>query len=105
MAAQSLHELPADAQVGLSDVIGSWKIIADSRAPRRAARAPRAAREVAALERCPVDVARRRRTSRRIERQVALLPQPDSPTSPKNSPSYIERNAIDGAHRAPHRAP
>ena len=72
---------------GLSEVIGSWKIMRDLVAAHRphlrfrqaeqVAHAPvAAAQQHVAANRCP---GRRREVSRMIARLVTLLPEPDSP--------------------------
>ena len=83
MAQDGLGDLVADGDDGLSEVIGSWKIIA-SRLPRRS-------------RRVSSGTSSRSMPSKRIEpetsavlgsrpmmaSEVTLLPQPDSPTRPE----------------------
>ena len=89
-------------KTGLSEVIGSWKII-EMRLPRTGACRPRRAEQVGAVE----AGSRRRRsgraraTRRMIESAVTLLPQPDSPTRPSVSPRRDrEVDAVDRPHHA-----
>jgi hypothetical protein len=71
---------------GLSEVIGSWKIIEIS-LPRIAHLAARRAQQVAAVERMrPGDAPGGIGIRRRIDMAVTLLPQPDSPTMASVSP-------------------
>ena len=81
---------------GLSEANGSWKMICMSR---------RSARSSSLVERG--DVLRRRTStspevgsiSRRMQRPVVDLPQPDSPTRPSVSPAVeVEADAVDRMH-------
>ena len=87
---------------GLSEVIGSWKIIAISLPRIARISASRQLEQVAAVEEDLAldDPARRIGIRRMIESAVTLLPQPDSPTTPSVSPAQRERHAVDRAHRA-----
>src|SRR5919198_813657 len=77
-------------KTGLSDVIGSWKIIAISRP-----RIERSARSLWRIRSRPSNNARPdstrplRASSPRIASDVTLLPQPDSPTIPSVSPGAM----------------
>src|SRR5688500_2137197 len=75
---------------GFSDVIGSWKIIAIS-LPRslRSFVLPRPSRSSPLKSTWPVTVVFRLSFSPMIERQVTLLPQPDSPTMPTVRPGSM----------------
>ena len=81
---QRLGDLRADAcSTGLSEVIGSWKIMADLlaaqvlRSPARAARAGRRpSKRIEPATVCPGGSG----TRRMMDSAVTLLPQPDSPT-------------------------
>ena len=105
---------------GLSEVIGSWKIIAISlprisrmarRGPSaRRCRRPRAAGRVARLARPAVAAGSRRRrsgparsTSCRIEWAVTLLPQPLSPTTQSVCPRRTSRSTPSTALTTPSR--
>ena len=86
---------------GLSEVIGSWKIIA-MRAPRTSRIATSgASRFRSALEQ---DLAASRRVDRQMLRQephdrlpVTVFPQPDSPTMPNVSPREdVEGDVVHG---------
>jgi hypothetical protein len=77
-----LGHLVADPQTGLSELIGSWKIMAMSR-PRTS----RIAGSLNAIRSSPPSNGRERGSMpsggvsrRRMARAVTLLPQPDSPT-------------------------
>ena len=95
--AQRLGDLVADRVTGFRQLIGSWKIIAISR-PRIARSSPPGSPSRSR----PSNRAPRRRSTRpgsgtspSSERQVTLLPEPDSPTSPIVSPAR-EREADAG---------
>ena len=90
---------------GLSEVIGSWKIIA-MRLPRmRAHLGFVELEEVAALEaHAAADGARGRGgSSRMIDSAVTLLPQPDSPTMPSVSPAWTSNDTPSTARTMPSR--
>ena len=73
---------------GLSEVIGSWKIIAMSRAADRAQLLAGDGEQVAALEQDLAGVMRARLAIRpHDDSAVTLLPEPDSPTMPSASPA------------------
>ena len=79
---------------GLRLVIGSWKIIAMSLAAQVADRRPRPASTrswPSNMTRAALDPAGGLGSSRMIARLVTLLPQPDSPTSPRRSPSSTSK--------------
>ena len=87
MANQDLDDLLADRdRTGLSDVIGSWKIIA-RRSPRRSRIARSGSSRVAAVERTlPRDLGGCFRQQPHDGKAVTLLPQPLSPTIPSVAP-------------------
>ena len=91
------------ASTGLSAVIGSWKIMAISRAAHRAQRAlghRRAGRARASRprpRRGPVGA----QQAAAIARRVTLLPEPDSPTRPSTSPGATSRSTPSTARTAP----
>ena len=79
---------------GFSDEIGSWKIIF-IRVRVRAEVVARQLRHVLALEHHPPDCSARGNCM--IALPVVDLPQPDSPTSPRVSPSFTSRLTSDTA--------
>ena len=89
---------------GLSEVIGSWKII-DILLPRSWRRSSAESFSTSrSLEqhRLRLDLARRASATRPItDSDVTLLPQPDSPTRPMVRPrGDVEADAVDGAEQA-----
>ena len=98
--------LAAPCSTGLSEVIGSWKIIEISLPRMRSisgslsSSRSRPSKRIAPPTMRPGGLA----TRRRIDSAVTLLPQPDSPTTPSVSPR-LQRvgDAVDGAHRADRR--
>src|SRR5438552_697278 len=89
-------------KTGLSDVIGSWKIMA-MRAPRtrRMASASLARRSSPSKRTRPAATRPGGGTSRMIDSDVTLLPQPLSPTSPSTSPRSIEKLTPSTARSTP----
>ena len=88
---------------GLSDVIGSWKIIVMS-FPRIASisgsgnvRSSRPSNQISPATYSPGGVSIRRM----IESEVTLLPQPDSPTRPMVEPRLIEKSTPSTAGTVP----
>ena len=83
---------------GLSAVIGSWKIM-PMRLPRssrrRAAEASWISSPSSTMRPLPSDSGRRSRPM--TASAVMLLPQPDSPTSPKASPRPISKETFSTA--------
>ena len=85
-------------KLGLSEVIGSWKIMA-SRLPRRScicrsgsAASSRPSKATEPDMRVPASG-----SSRMMESAVTLLPQPDSPTMPSVRPRHSEKlTPLDG---------
>src|SRR5438128_2719932 len=77
---------------GLSDVIGSWKIIAIS-LPRtdRSARSLRRSKSRPPKFACPDSTRPFRERRPRIASDVTLLPHPDSPTMPSVSPGAMSK--------------
>ena len=84
---------------GLSEVIGSWKIMRDLLAPHRAHAGLVEPQQVTTLVEHLADragSARRTRLRPMIDRAVTVLPQPDSPTMPSTSPgATAKRQAVD----------
>ena len=99
-----LDDLVAEVKTGLSEVIGSWKIIDD-----RGCRAARASLVGQRLSRSrPSNSTDRRRdragglgTRPMIESAVTLLPQPDSPTSPTVLPRPTAKSMPSTARNRP----
>src|SRR5690606_33896090 len=78
---------------GLSEVIGSWKII-ETWLPRmaRIAFSGRASRSRPSSSTRPAATRPGARSSRMIDSEVTLLPQPDSPTRPSVSPGATSKD-------------
>ena len=87
---------------GLSDVIGSWKTMA-MRAPRtrRIASASLSSRSSPSRRMRPATICPGGGTSRMIDSDVTLLPQPDSPTSPSTSPRSMAKLTPSTARTVP----
>ena len=90
---------------GLSEVIGSWKIIEIS-LPRtaRISRSDKSSRSRPSKRTLP-DTMRPGgdAINRKIESEVTLLPQPDSPTIASVSPVYTENDTPSTARTTPSR--
>ena len=90
-------------KTGLSEVIGSWKIIAILRAANRAHLGLGQLRQVA----CPRRESRRRQfaplsgSRRMIDSTEAVLPEPDSPTIPISLPGSTEKLTPSTARTSP----
>ena len=105
MQADGLADLAADGQTGLSEVIGSWKIIDDLVAAHRAHLRLGEPQQVAAVEQ---DLPPTMRpggsgTRRMMESAVMLLPQPDSPTMASVSPASSAKDTSSTAFTGPRR--
>src|SRR5262245_25848575 len=89
-------------KTGLSDVIGSWNTMA-MRAPRtrRMASSSLSSRSSPSRRTRPAVMRPGAGTSRMIDSDVTLLPQPDSPTRPSISPRSIEKLMPSTARTAP----
>src|SRR6267143_1133739 len=87
---------------GLREVIGSWKTMA-IRAPRtrRMASGSLASRSSSSKRMRPAATRPGGGTSRMMDSEVTLFPQPLSPTSPSTSPLSIEKLTPSTARRTP----
>ena len=87
---------------GFSVIIGSWKIIA-MRSPRRRriASSSRVARSMPSNITLPSTTRPGGSISRRIDRPVTDLPEPDSPTRPSTSPAWTTRSTPSTALTMP----
>ncbi len=101
MHADRLADLVADGELGVSEAIGSCRIMA-MRLPRTPAASPRrTVQKVLALEHHAALVIRAAAgKSRRMVRASVLLPEPDSPTMPSLAGVQAERDLVDGTHHA-----
>src|SRR5438876_295323 len=87
---------------GLSDVIGSWKIMARP-APRtaRMSRSGSVRRSRPSKETLPPTMRPGGGTRRMSERALTLFPQPDSPTSPRTRPASSANDTPSTARASP----
>jgi hypothetical protein len=100
MQADGLGDLLSDAQHGLSEVMGSWKIM-EMRLPRtaRISRADRPRRSRPSKATSPESMRPGGCTSPRMDSPSTVLPHPDSPTTARSRPGQIEAHAVHGHGR------
>ena len=90
---------------GLSDVIGSWKIIEISlpRSSRRSSSPSSTRSRPPKRIRLPGSILPGGSMSRMIESAVTLFPEPDSPTTPSVRPALTSRSTPSTARTSPER--